>query len=69
VGSLSAVATSSASDQEPRDVTRVGKVTTIQHYVTPESNRGMIAISIDGGPETIVDQHGVTPDKLHLGHP
>jgi methyl-accepting chemotaxis protein len=48
----------------PGDVATLRFVgTRIRYYGSPESNRGMIAISIDGGPETIVDQYGVTRDK------
>jgi hypothetical protein len=48
----------------PGDVATVRFVgTRIRYYGAPESNRGMIAISIDGGPETIVDQYGLTRDK------
>jgi methyl-accepting chemotaxis protein len=48
----------------PGDVATLRFVgTRIRYYGAPESNRGMIAISIDGGPETIVDQYGVTRDK------
>jgi methyl-accepting chemotaxis protein len=47
----------------PGDVATVRFVgTRIRYYGAPESNRGMIAISIDGGPETTVDQYGLTRD-------
>ncbi len=47
----------------PDDVATVRFVgTRIRYYGAPESNRGMIAISIDGGPEAIVDQYGLTRD-------
>ena len=48
----------------PGDVATVRFVgTRIRYYGATESNRGMMAVSIDGGPETIVDQYGVTRGK------
>jgi methyl-accepting chemotaxis protein len=49
----------------PGDVATVRFVgTRIRYYGAPEATRGMVAISIDGGPETIVDQYGVSRDKM-----
>jgi hypothetical protein len=49
----------------PGDVATVRFVgTRIRYYGAPESNRGMIAISIDDGPETVVDQYGVSRDRM-----
>ena len=37
--------------------------TKVRYFGGPESNRGMIALSIDGGPETVVDQYGTTRER------
>jgi methyl-accepting chemotaxis protein len=37
--------------------------TKIRYFGGPESNRGMIALSVDGGPESVVDQYGTTRDR------
>ena len=48
----------------PGDVATVRFVgTSIRYYGCTEANRGMIALSIDDGPETIVDQYGVNRDR------
>jgi methyl-accepting chemotaxis protein len=49
----------------PGDVATVRFVgTRIRYYGAPEATRGIVAISVDGGPETLVDQYGVTRDKM-----
>jgi methyl-accepting chemotaxis protein len=48
----------------PGDVATVRFVgTSIRYYGCTEANRGMIALSVDDGPETIVDQYGVGRDR------
>jgi methyl-accepting chemotaxis protein len=37
--------------------------TKVRYFGGPESNRGMIALSVDGGPEAVVDQYGTTRER------
>jgi hypothetical protein len=38
--------------------------TRVRYYGFAEANHGMIALSVDDGPETIVDQYGLSRDRM-----